>query len=106
MNALTIKIITGCAAIAIGVIAIVGLGYFRKFHPPSISVVVTTPEVIHAADWYLVHRDALKVDEQRCAGNASNISPAACQNVRDAVSEVDYSNFQNLLQQEKTSKNN
>lgn len=103
MNLLTIKIMTGCAAIAIGVVAVVGIGHFGRSPSPATPAVVVIPEVIHTADWYLAHRDVLKVDEQRCAGDAANISPAACQNVREAVSEVDNNNFQNLLQQEKNS---
>jgi hypothetical protein len=103
MNAMTIKVITGCAAIAVGVAAVVDIGHFGSSPAPVEPVVVVAPDVIHTADWYLAHRDVLKVDEQRCVGNASTISPAECQNVREAVSEVDNNNFQNLLQQEKNS---
>ena len=103
MNATTIKIITGCAVLAVGVVAVVGIGHFGSSPAPVMPVVVVAPEVIHTTDWYLAHRDVLTLDEQRCVGNASSISPAACQNVREAVSEVDNNNFQNLLQQEKNS---
>ena len=60
----------------------------------EISRVTLTPEV-HSAAWYLHHPDILKQDEQRCAGNAGTMTPAACQNVASADAElagVDYEN--------------
>jgi hypothetical protein len=105
MNAMTIKIIGGCAAFAVVVIALVGIKDGRNATAPSDSTVVVAPEKIHSSDWYLAHRDVLKVDEQRCVGNASTISAAACQNVKEAVGELDNSNFQSLLQQDQKSNN-
>lgn len=105
MNAMTIKIIGGCAALAVVVIALVGIKDGRNATAPSGSTVVVTPEKIHSSDWYLAHRDVLKVDEQRCVGNASTISAEACQNVKEAVGEIDNSNFQTLLQQDQKSNN-
>jgi hypothetical protein len=105
MNAMTIKIIGGCAALVVVVIAVVGIRSGGNGMAPSNSSAVVVPETIHTSDWYLAHQDVLKVDEQRCVGNASTISPAACQNVKEAVGEIDNSNFQTLLQQDQKSNN-
>jgi hypothetical protein len=48
----------------------------------------------------LGHRDALKMDETRCVGDAANIAIPACKNVNEAIQEVDQSNVRNLLQQD------
>jgi len=61
---------------------------------PEISQVFLALEA-HSAAWYLRHPEVLKRDEQRCAGNAEIITPAACQNVASADAELagaDYAN--------------
>jgi hypothetical protein len=61
---------------------------------PEISQVMLAPEV-HSAAWYVRHPDVLKQDEQRCAGNAGTMTPAACQNVASADAQLagaDYAN--------------
>jgi hypothetical protein len=105
MHALTMKIITGCAAVAVGVVALVSVERFVRAPSPSTPsavapAVIVPHEVIHTSAWYLAHRDALKVDEGRCAGDAASIAPLACRNVNEAVQDVDQANVQNLLQQD------
>jgi hypothetical protein len=46
------------------------------------------PPAIHSAAWYVAHPEVLKVDEQRCAGDASAMTPAACQNVASADTQL------------------
>jgi hypothetical protein len=53
----------------------------------SIQAVVSpaTPSAtFHSAQWYVAHPSVLKADEQRCAGDASTMTQAACQNVASA----------------------
>jgi len=46
------------------------------------------PPATHSAEWYVEHPDVLKVDERRCAGDASTMTPAACQNVASADTQL------------------
>lgn len=39
------------------------------------------PQANRTAEWYEAHPDALKADEQKCAGDAASISRDQCQNV-------------------------
>jgi hypothetical protein len=103
MNPTTIKIVAGCVVLVVVSVIVVGRGYLGNAPAPVMSALIATPAVIHTSDWYLAHRDVLKVDEQRCVGDAASIAPAACQNVSEAVSEIDNSNFQTLLQQDQNS---
>ncbi len=50
----------------------------------SAAFPVLPPPQIHSAAWYVKHPDILKQDEQRCAGDAATMTPAACQNVASA----------------------
>ena len=64
------------------------------FSQAGVRQMIVTPEV-HSAAWYLRHPDILKQDEQRCAGNAGMMTPAACQNVASADAQLagaDYAN--------------
>lgn len=92
--------ISGSTKIAIGTIILLGgggavifistIGPFHKSAATQQIVVGTppSPPVIHSAEWYVAHPDVLKVDEQRCAGNAATIPQAACQNVASADAQL------------------
>lgn len=41
----------------------------------------TPAQVNRTAEWYEAHPDALKADEQKCAGDAASISRDQCQNI-------------------------
>ena len=60
----------------------------------EMSPVNPSPEA-HSAAWYVRHPDVLRQDERRCAGNAEMMTPAACQNVASADTQLagtDYAN--------------
>ena len=92
--------ISGSTKIGIGAIILLGGGgavifisTIGPFHKPAATqqIVVGTPPslpVIHSAEWYVAHPDVLKVDEQRCAGNAATIPQAACQNAASADAQL------------------
>lgn len=102
MKPLTIKIIAG-SGLAIGIAMVIIIGHFGRAPTSNVPYTAVTPEVVHTSDWYLAHRDVLAADEKRCAGDAASISPAACQNVNNAVNQINYSNVQNMLNQAATS---
>jgi hypothetical protein len=102
MRVLTIKVIVGASA-ALGIAAVLFIGHFGRAPSSNSAITAVAPEVIHTSDWYLAHRDVLAVDEKRCAGDAAGISHDACQNVSNAVSQINYNNVQNLLGQAVTS---
>lgn len=80
-------------------IVIVGCGglYLVVFHSrnnnssidrQSVVVPALAPSQIHSAAWYVKHPNILKQDEQRCAGDAATMTPAACQNVASADAQL------------------
>lgn len=102
MKPLTLKILAGCG-MAFGVAVVIIIGHLGRVSTPTATSTMAVPDVVHTSDWYLAHRDVLTADEKRCAGDAASISPAACQNVNNAVSQINYSNVQNMLNQAATS---
>ena len=104
MKPLTIKIIAGCG-MALGIAMVIIIGHLGRTPTSNAPYMAVTPEVVHTSDWYLAHRDVLAADEKSCAGDAASISPVACQNVNNAVSQINYSNVQNMLNQAATSNN-
>ena len=54
----------------------------------SVVVPALAPSQIHSAAWYVKHPNILKQDEQRCAGDAATMTPAACQNVASADTQL------------------
>jgi hypothetical protein len=75
--------------------AAVYLGYRVSNTPkPAALVAVTRSSEIHTADWYVAHPDVLHQDEQRCAGDAATIAPAACQNAFNADARLAAIEFQ------------
>jgi hypothetical protein len=63
----------------------------RQQTGPSETIAINQPPpppTIHSAEWYVAHPDVLKVDEQRCAGDASAMTLAACQNVASADTQL------------------
>ncbi len=59
-------------------------------HPASAPLVSINPssgaptQVVHTADWYVMHPDVLKADDIKCGSDAASISQAACQNAATA----------------------
>lgn len=102
MKPVTLKIIVSCG-MALGIAVVVIVGHFDKTPAPTSPLSTSAPEVIHTSDWYLSHRDVLAVDEKRCAGDTDSISPVACQNVNNAVSQLNYNNAESMLNQAATS---
>jgi hypothetical protein len=92
--------ISGSTKITIGTIILLGGGgavilisTMGPFHKPAATQQIVvgmppSPPVIHSAEWYVAHPDVLQVDEQRCAGNATTIPQAACQNAASADAQL------------------
>ena len=59
----------------------------------SVVVPALAPSQIHSAAWYVKHPNILKQDEQRCAGDAATMTPAACQNVASADAQLAGSDY-------------
>jgi len=58
------------------------------FHSGSGVSLTVSGDADHTANWYIAHPDILKQDEGRCAGDATRISQAACQNVASADNQL------------------
>ncbi|MGE4482942.1 hypothetical protein [Acidocella sp.] len=81
----------GVGIIGIGVaVGLVFVVINRGGHPESAPLVSINPspgapvQVVHTADWYVMHPDVLKADDIRCGSDAASIPQAACQNAATA----------------------
>lgn len=95
VNSLVVKG-AGVAIIMVGAGLVLLIGHSSgpeapAVQPPSgVSTTVVEPSgntlapAVHTADWYVAHPDVLKEDERKCAGDASVMPQAACQNVSSA----------------------
>jgi len=72
----------------VGVMSEVSHSHQTSTSEPVVIIQPTPPSTIHSAEWYVAHPDVLKVDERRCAGDASTMTPAACQNVASADTQL------------------
>jgi hypothetical protein len=62
---------------------------------PAGQTPITESVNVHTASWYVAHRDVLKQDEMRCAGDAGRISQAECQNAASADEQLTQIDMQN-----------
>lgn len=62
---------------------------------PTSPITNTENVDVHTASWYVTHREVLKQDELRCAGDASTISQAECQNAASADDQLTQIDMQN-----------
>lgn len=81
-NSIVIKV-AGIAVLLVGAGLVIFIGHNSQPEPPGKITTITVP-AIHTADWYVAHPDVLKEDEHKCAGDASSMSAAACQNASSA----------------------
>jgi len=92
-TSLSIKAAVGGVIILVGVGALIVFSNMSSPHMlgSSQKILVVPPAQapeIHTAAWYVAHPDVLKVDEQRCAGDAATLPQAACQNIASADAQV------------------
>lgn len=95
MNSIVVKG-AGVAIVVVGAGLVLLIGHSSGPKTPVIqpsagsSTTIVEPSgtasapVVHTADWYVAHPDVLKEDEKKCAGDASVMPQAACQNVSSA----------------------
>jgi hypothetical protein len=75
------------AGVAVGVVFVM---INHGGHPVSAPLVSINPspgapaQIVHTADWYVMHPDVLKADDIKCGSDAAAISQAACQNAATA----------------------
>ena len=91
-NSIALKA-AGLAVLACGAGAVIYIGHHNQNRAPE-SITTLPAPVVHTADWYVAHPDVLKVDEHKCAGDASSMTPAACQNTASADARLSVLQFQ------------
>ena len=62
---------------------------------PSVPEAAPATPVVHSAAWYVAHPDVFREDEKRCAGNATTMSVATCQNVASADAQLNLIEMRN-----------
>lgn len=94
--------------IVIVILGLVGGGYvvashslFRGTNNSSVTIEQPSSPVptVPTPAWYEAHQDALKVDDQRCAQDGSNMPQGLCANVAIADQFVSNENALNALNQ-------
>lgn len=89
--------LTGRIGIAlILVLAGGGAVFYIGNRPANVSRPTAPPSsIVHSAAWYVAHPDVLHEDEKRCAGDATTMSLAACQNVASADAQLNVIEMRN-----------
>lgn len=85
----------GLAIVVCGTGLVMFVGHQVQEEKSQGTIAAATAPVIHTADWYVAHPGVLKVDEHRCAGDASSMTPAACQNAASADARLTVLQMQN-----------
>jgi len=81
----TMNVAIGIGAIIIGGGIVIMIAYEGgKAGGSRVMSVTPASQVIHSAQWYVAHPDALKSDEKECEENIGSISEANCENTNSA----------------------
>jgi len=99
INAFSVKV-AGFSILVLGAAVVVLIGHSQGPKAPHVEPPPSgaTP-VVHTADWYVAHPEVLKEDEKKCAGDASEISAAACQNASSADARLSAIEMQKAAQE-------
>ena len=97
MNPLTTKIGIGVLIVVLGSATMLLISREgEKAGEPSTLITSPPAPTVHTAAWYVAHPDALKVDSQKCGGDAASMPAAACQNIAAAEEQLVPSQLQSL----------
>ncbi len=104
---------TGFKMLGVAIVAVVSAGVVavtidqnHEARENKKIVVTSSIEHAHSASWYVAHPDTLKQDGHRCAGDATAISSAVCQNVASAESTIGAAEMKSVAAENATSATN